>query len=120
MSSKKWLVAIYSSKRERLMKIWSDKVSENISTDDVLLPDNTLFFFFSDKKEVDLEITQLKFSEKELFMSLQDEIINEIVQDHKVYTYGRREKDSLIINSSMDDIIIENFFTNINMSVEPV
>ena len=92
MPSKKWLIAIYSSKRERLMKIWSGKVSENISADDVSLPDNTLFFFFSDNKEVDLEITQLKFSEKDVMVLLQEEKINEYIQNRKIYTYGRREK----------------------------
>ena len=118
MPSKKWLVAIYASKRERLMKVWRGQVSKNISADEVSLPDNTLFFFFSDTKEVDLEITQLRFSEKDVMVWLEEEKINECAQNRKIYTYGRREKNSLILNSSMGDIIIDNFFTSINMSVE--
>ena len=78
---KKWLVAVFLSKRDKILKTWSGKVSYDVT--DVTVPENTVFYFFSTCEEVNLELTQINLSEQEAIAWMST--IRELVHEKKLY-----------------------------------
>ncbi len=105
---KKWLVAIFVSKKEKIIKLWKGQV--NYDTTDVSLPDNTLFYFFSTSpsdKILNLEIINLKILEQDIKVWISN--INELIHENKLYCCGHLENGSLIITNSGFKIEVKDF-----------
>lgn len=102
---KKWLTAILASK-EKVLSIWNCTISDN--TTDVIVPDNTIFYFFCAQK-ADLEMIQLNFLDTAKIVWM-DERIHALALDHKLYCCGKKVHNSLVVNTPSKKIILENFF----------
>ena len=102
---KKWLVAVFVSNREKILKVWSGKVSYDVT--DVTVPENTIFYFFSTCEKANLEITQMKLSEKEAIEWISE--MRGLVHEGKLYSEGIRKGDSIILKNSNCEITLDKF-----------
>lgn len=103
---KKWLVAICFMKKERLLTVKSYKVSYDIDVADVIVPENTLFYFFNNNEEFvpNVEVIQWKLSEA----IIGTWITSNLISDNKVYCYGTIKENSLILEDSEEIIELKD------------
>lgn len=101
----KWLIAVYLTKWDRILKVWSSKVSYDVT--DLALPNNTVFYFFSTCEKANLEVTQLKLSEKGAIAWISK--MRELVQKGKLYSEGIREGDSIVLRNRDCEITVDDF-----------
>lgn len=114
---KKWLVAVFVSKRDKILKVWTGKVSYDVT--DVTVPENTVFYFFSTCEKANLEVTQLKLSEKEAIAWISE--MRALVQEGKLYSEGIRKGDSIVLRNNDCEITLDKFLTvarKSNLTVE--
>lgn len=103
---KKWLNAIWVS-RDNIFKSWVGKVSYDVT--DVSVPENTIFYFFSNEK-VDMELIQLSLTKQNNNLWIK---LDGLVMDHKLYCSGKKEKNDLVLTKSgtnNETIVIQDFF----------
>lgn len=101
----KWLIAVSLTKGDNILKVWSGKVSYDVT--DVTVPENTIFYFFSTCKKANLEVTQLKLSEKEAIAWISE--MRELVQEGKLYSEGIRDGNSVVLGNSDCEITVDDF-----------
>lgn len=104
---KKWLNAVWVS-RENIFKSWEGKVSYDIT--DVSVPENTIFYFFSNEK-VDMELIQLNLTEHSNNLWIKK--LDGLVINNKIYCCGKKEKNDLVLiksGKSNEGIIVKDFF----------
>lgn len=104
---KKWLVAVFYSTKDKILKSWCGKVSYNLTADDATVPENTVCYFFSTHEKVQFNLTHINFSKK-VKMAFLDEI-KEFVHEGKLYCCGQKEKDSIILKCGKSPVIIDDF-----------
>lgn len=101
---KKWLNAIWVS-RENIFKTWTGQVSYDVT--DVSVPENTVFYFFSDEK-IDMEMVQLSLTKQDQSLYIK---FNGLILQNRIYCYGQKEGNNLVlIKSNYEKVILEKFF----------
>ena len=110
--NKKTIVAFYVDAKEEILKSWTCKVSKNIEIEDVSVPLNTVFSFFSTSEDVNFELVQIKLPKTHA--NVQMEVLRKYISERKIYCYGKNENGTLVVKGARKHFTLINFIEQVS------
>jgi len=108
---KKWLVAIFVSENEGLLKAQQFPISDEAT--DISTPNNTLFYFFSND-DVNMEVTEFKMSDTAIVAMIST--MCDSIPEKKLYCEGKSEGKNVVVHGRCNIYRLQSFIELVEAS----